>query len=417
MDKYDIVVIGGGIVGAATAWQLKDRHPSLSIAIIEKEAKPAQHMSGHNSGVIHAGVYYTPGSMRARFCRAGCKATKAFSKRYQIPYEVCGKLIVATDEIELGRMEDLIDRAARNGVDFDVVDKAGLREMEPNVNGAGAIWSPTTGIVDYGRMTVRMIELFMEAGGEVHYSEPVQMLREGESVVVIETARRNLEAAHVISCGGLTSDRIVKMLGLKLDFRIIPFRGEYYDLPESRNGLVKHLIYPVPDPALPFLGVHVTKTIKGNIHIGPNAVLAFKREGYSKFSFNAGDAIESLTYPGLWKLLAKYAGPTIEEMKGYFSKERYLEQVRKYCPSLTIDDMTGYYAGVRAQALGPDGNLIDDFKIVETGRTLNVCNAPSPAATSSIAIGEHIVKQAEEKFGLGDPQEGNSAPIVASYAG
>lgn len=413
MDTYDIVIVGGGIVGAATAWQLKTRHPDLSIAILEKEDAPAKHQTGHNSGVIHAGVYYTPGSMRARFCHAGCIATKEFSKRYQIPYEVCGKLIVATDEVEHQRMEKLVDRAKENKVEVEPIDAAELHKREPNVAGVGAIWSPTTGIVDYVAMAKKMIDLFVEAGGEIFYNEAVQLLREGQSVVMVDTNKRMVEAGYVISCGGLMSDRIVKMLGVKTDFQIVPFRGEYYDLPESRNGLVKSLIYPVPDPTLPFLGVHVTKTIHGGIHVGPNAVLSFKREGYSKYSFNLGDAIESAMYPGLWKLLAKYAGPTIEEMKGYFSKERYLKQVQKYCPDLTLGDLTGYYAGVRAQALGPDGNLIDDFKIVETNRTLNVCNAPSPAATSSIPIGEHICDLADEKFGLNTKAASAAAEVAA----
>ncbi|GAA0682369.1 L-2-hydroxyglutarate oxidase [Marinobacterium maritimum] len=397
-STFDFIVIGGGILGLSTARQLQQRFPGKRVLVLEKESSPAQHQTGHNSGVIHAGVYYKPGSMKARFCKEGNEATKAFCREHDIPFDECGKLLVATNELELERMQGLIGRCAENELPIEVLDAEQLKAREPNITGVGGIFVPSTGIVSYTRICEKMAELVAAEGGEVRYNAEVRRIRELTDRVEVETELELFSGNFLVSCAGLMSDRVVRMLGQKPDFKIIPFRGEYFLLPPEHNHIVNHLIYPIPDPDLPFLGVHLTRMIDGTVTVGPNAVLAFKREGYRKTDISLRDMAEMLTYPGLLKMLARNLKPGLMEMKNSIFRRGYLEQVRKYCPQLTLEDLTPYPAGVRAQAVAKDGSLVDDFLFVNTERALVVCNAPSPAATSAIPIGAHIVDQVAERI-------------------
>lgn len=390
---HDYILIGGGILGLATALELQTRFPGKRVLVLEKESGPARHQTGHNSGVIHAGVYYKPGSLKARFCKAGNIATKAFCREHGIPFDECGKLLVATSDLELERMQALIGRCAENELPIEVLDAAQLKEREPNITGVGGIFVPSTGIVSYARICEKMVELVQAGGGEVKFNTEVKKIQEQADSVQVETETDLYTAGHLIACAGLWADRIVRMLGQTPDFRIIPFRGEYFLLPPQHNRIVNHLIYPIPDPDLPFLGVHLTRMIDGTVTVGPNAVLAFKREGYRKRDVSLSELAGMLTYPGLLKMLGRNLGPGLTEMKNSLFINGYLQQVRKYCPQLTRDDLKPYPAGVRAQAVARDGSLVDDFLFVRTDRALVVCNAPSPAATSSIPIAAHIVDQ------------------------
>lgn len=396
-STFDFIVIGGGILGLSTARQLQQRFPGKRVLVLEKESSPARHQTGHNSGVIHAGVYYKPGSLKARFCKEGNAATKAFCREHDIPFDECGKLLVATNELELERMQGLIGRCAENELPIEVLDAEQLRAREPNITGVGGIFVPSTGIVSYTRICEKMAELVAAEGGEVRYNAEVRSIRERAENVEIETELERFVGNFLVSCAGLMSDRVVRMLGQEPDFKIIPFRGEYFLLPPEHNRIVNHLIYPIPDPDLPFLGVHLTRMIDGTVTVGPNAVLAFKREGYRKTDFSLRDMVEMLTYPGLLKMLARNLKPGLMEMKNSLFRRGYLEQVRKYCPQLALEDLKPYPAGVRAQAVAKDGALVDDFLFVNTERALVVCNAPSPAATSAIPIGAHIVDQVEKQ--------------------
>lgn len=390
---YDFIIIGGGIIGMSTAMQLARAKPDCKIVLVEKESGPARHQTGHNSGVIHAGVYYTPGSLKARFCLEGNRATKAFCDTHGIAYEECGKLLVATNDLELERMQALWERTEANGLEREWLSASELKEREPNVTGIGGIYVPSSGIVNYAEVTEAMAAEFQRLGGEIRYSAEVQGIEERPQEVVVETSQGSISATFMISCSGLMADRVVRMLGLDPGFTICPFRGEYYLLPERHNQIVNHLIYPIPDPAMPFLGVHLTRMIDGTVTVGPNAVLAFKREGYQKRDFSLKDTSSMLTNPGILKVLKANLKPGLREMKNSLFKGGYLEEVRKYCPSLTKQDLRAYPAGVRAQAVSKDGKLIDDFLFVNTKRTMNVCNAPSPAATSAIPIGAYIVEK------------------------
>lgn len=393
---HDFIVIGGGILGLATARELQQRYPGKRVLVLEKEAGPAQHQTGHNSGVIHAGVYYKPGSLKARFCKEGNAATKAFCREYGIPFDECGKLLVATNAIELERMQALIGRCAENELPIEVLDAEQLKAREPNITGVGGIFVPSTGIVSYTRICEKMAEQVVAEGGEVRYNVEIRTIRELPDQVELESEQELFVGNFLIACAGLMSDRIVRMLGQTPAFKIIPFRGEYFLLPPQHNRIVNHLIYPIPDPDLPFLGVHLTRMIDGTVTVGPNAVLAFKREGYRKTDFSLGDMAEMISYPGLLKMLARNLKPGLMEMKNSLFRRGYLEQVRKYCPQLTLADLKPYPAGVRAQAVAKDGSLVDDFLFVNTDRALVVCNAPSPAATSAIPIAAHIVDQIED---------------------
>jgi len=397
---YDVIVIGAGILGLSTAMQLLERYPERKVLVLDKESHSAAHQTGNNSGVIHAGVYYTPGSLKAKFCLEGNQRTKAFCEQWDIPYDSCGKLLVATNKLEMTRMQALWERTAANGLERYWLSESELQEREPNITGQGAIFVPSSGIVNYAAICRAMEQRILQLGGEICYDSEVIKLHEDSEQIALDTMHRSFNSRYLISCAGLMSDRIVAMLGVKPDFKICPFRGEYFRLASKHNKIVNHLIYPIPDPSMPFLGVHLTRMIDGSVTVGPNAVLAFKREGYKKSDFSISDSFETLTYPGILRLLAKNLKPGLTEMKNSLFKRGYLKEVNKYCPSIELKDLEPYPAGVRAQAVSPDGKLIDDFKFVHTKRSVNVCNAPSPAATSSLPIGAHILGLAAEQFGF-----------------
>jgi len=393
---YDYIVIGAGIIGVSTAWQLQRAFPGNSVLVLEKEPRPACHQTGRNSGVIHAGVYYTPGSLKARFCKEGNIATKQFCSDHGIRFEQCGKLLVATNELERGRMAALVTRCAENGIPVEELSAGQLRECEPNISGVGALLAPSTGIVSYTKITEKMAELVVLGGGEVRYNSRVEAIHEQSDQVTVETSTGSFSGRYLVACAGVMADRVVRMLGIQPEFKIIPFRGDYFLLAEKHNRIVNHLIYPIPDPDLPFLGVHLTRMIDGTVTVGPNAVLAFKREGYGRFDFSLSDTVEMLTYPGLLKVLCRNFSVSMVELKNALYKGGYLELVRKYCPAIIINDLRDYPAGIRAQAVSRDGALVSDFLFVTSRRALAVCNAPSPAATSAIPIGRYIVEKVRE---------------------
>ena len=401
----DILIVGGGLVGMSTAMQLAERRPDARIVLLEKESSLAAHQSGHNSGVIHAGVYYAPGSLKARYCREGSAATYAFSARHGLKTERCGKLIVATNDIELARLHDLHRRCGENGLDPEWLDAAALTRLEPQIVGQAAILTESSGIADYPAITRTMGQVFEAAGGQILLDHTVTAMREDADEVVVEAGGRTIRARHAVVCGGLMADRLARMCGLEIDFSIVPFRGEYFRLPASKNDIVQHLIYPVPDPSLPFLGVHLTRMIGGYVTVGPNAVLALAREGYGWGDVSPGDIWEMARFPGFWKLMAKHPASGATELANSLFRSAYLAQCRKYCPSLSLEDLQPYRAGVRAQAVSKDGVMIHDFLIYRGRRSLHVCNAPSPAATAALPIGAHLVSQFEEAFGAA-PQLG-----------
>ncbi|QYX47879.1 MULTISPECIES: L-2-hydroxyglutarate oxidase [unclassified Pseudomonas] len=387
---YDYCIIGGGIVGLATAMALLERQPGASLLILEKEASLARHQTGHNSGVIHAGIYYAPGSLKADLCKRGAEATKAFCSEHQITFDVCGKLLVASTPLEVQRMHALYERSQHNGLKVERLDAAELQRREPNIVGLGGLFLDATGIVDYKQVCQAMARVIQAAGGEVQLSTTVRAIVESGDDVTISSDDKVWRARQLVACAGLQSDRLAALAGVKIDHQIIPFRGEYFRLPASKNDIVNHLIYPIPDPELPFLGVHLTRMIDGSVTVGPNAVLGLGRENYKKFSVNWRDVAEYARFPGFWKTLWNNLGSGTTEMKNSLFKGGYLEQCRKYCPSLNIEDLLPYEAGIRAQAVMRDGTLVHDFLFAETPRMVHVCNAPSPAATSAIPIGQMI---------------------------
>ena len=389
---FDYLIVGGGIVGLSTAWQLKQRDPDSSILLLEKEPDFALHQTGRNSGVIHAGIYYTPGSLKAQFCREGVEATIAFCNAHQIPVEQCGKLIVATNDDEHERLLSLYDRAQHNGLDVELLNAKELGDREPNVTGQGAIFLKTTGITDYPAMTKAMANVFRKLGGEIRLDSEVVDIEESTDKITIQLADGSrFESKYLIACGGLMADRLALMQGIDIDFRIIPFRGEYYQLPVEKNGLIKHLIYPVPNPELPFLGIHLTRMIDGSITIGPNALQGWKREGYGRINLNLRDIASMLLFSGFWQLIRQNFRTGLRELSNSLWRRGYLSQVRKYCPAISLDDLQPYPAGVRAMAVLRDGSMVHDFLFEETARSLHICSAPSPAATSAIPIGRYIV--------------------------
>ncbi|MQG92693.1 L-2-hydroxyglutarate oxidase [Pseudomonas sp. MN1F] len=390
---YDYCIIGGGIVGLATAMALLEQRPGASLLILEKEASLGRHQTGHNSGVIHAGIYYAPGSLKADLCKRGAQATKDFCTEHGIAFEVCGKLLVASNDLEVQRMQALYERSQQNGLKVERLDAAALAEREPNIVGKGALFLDATGIVDYTQVCNAMAKVIRQAGGEVHLSTRVRAIQEHADHVAIGTDSHTWCARQLVACAGLQSDRLARLAGVKIDHQIIPFRGEYYRLPASKNQIVNHLIYPIPDPELPFLGVHLTRMIDGSVTVGPNAVLGFGRENYRKFSANWRDVAEYASFPGFWKTIWNNLGSGTTEMKNSLFKRGYLEQCRKYCPSLQVADLLPYEAGIRAQAVMRDGALVHDFLFAETPRMVHVCNAPSPAATSAIPIGQMIAEK------------------------
>ncbi len=395
---YDYLIVGGGIVGISTAWQLLQRHPNQRILVLEKESHFAGHQTGHNSGVIHAGVYYQPGSLKADFCRRGNQATINFCLEHDIPYEQCGKLLVATDKNEYSLMEKLFERAGENRIEAEWLNREQLKEREPNITGLGAFFVPQTGIVDYCKITDKMADLFKARGGMVRLDCEVLGLEEKNDGLRVRTSIEEFNTRYLIACSGLMADRLVKMLGIQPDFQIIPFRGEYFRLPADKNDIINHLIYPIPDPNMPFLGVHLTRMVDGTVTVGPNAVLGFKREGYKKTDVSFRDIREMAAFSGFWKVMQQNLKAGLAEFKNSIFKRGYLELVRKYCPQVELSDLTPYPAGVRAQAVAPDGTLIHDFLFVNTKRSFHVCNAPSPAATSALPIGAYIVDRAAEIF-------------------
>ncbi len=390
---YDFVVIGGGIVGLSTAWQLQQRYPEKKILVLEKEAEFASHQTGHNSGVIHAGVYYQPGSLKAKFCREGVSATIDFCEQQGIPYQQCGKILVATNEVEFQRMEALYKRCQENQLQVEWLDKQQLAEREPNIKGVGAILVPTTGIVNYQQVCIKMAQCFRDLGGETLLQTEVFDVKESAEYVSLSTNRDEYRCRFLISCSGLMADRITRMLGIETDFQIIPFRGEYYQLPADKNNIVKHLIYPIPDPDLPFLGVHLTRMIDGTVTVGPNAVQGWKREGYGRINISMRDIWDMVRFSGFWKVAIAHLKTGLIETKNSWWKPGYLKLVQKYCPSIELKDLQPYPAGIRAQAVLKDGTLVHDFLFAESPRSLHVCNAPSPAATSAIPIGNYIVEK------------------------
>ncbi|NER63265.1 L-2-hydroxyglutarate oxidase [Pseudomonas sp. MAFF212427] len=390
---YDYCIIGGGIVGLATAMALLERQPGASLVILEKETRLAKHQTGHNSGVIHAGIYYAPGSLKADLCKRGAQATKDFCDTHAIKYDVCGKLLVASSPLEVQRMQALYERSQQNGLKVERLDAAELRHREPNIVGLGGLFVDATGIVDYTQVCQAMARVIQAAGGEICLDTRVSAIVERGDNVTVNSEDRTWQAKQLVACAGLQSDRLAALAGVKIDHQIIPFRGEYFRLPATKNQIVNHLIYPIPDPELPFLGVHLTRMIDGSVTVGPNAVLGLGRENYAKFSLNWRDVAQYARFPGFWKTLWNNLGSGTTEMKNSLFKRGYLEQCRKYCPSLQVDDLLPYEAGIRAQAVMRDGTLVHDFLFAETPRMVHVCNAPSPAATSAIPIGEMIAER------------------------
>ncbi len=387
---YDFIVIGAGIVGAALAREILTRRPGARLLVAEKEADAAFHQTGRNSGVVHSGVYYKPGSLKTRFCRAGLEWTKAYCTEKGIGYEERGKLLVATDTLEEQRLSGLAERAVQNDVPFEHVDAAGLRRLEPEIAGQAALRIPETAIVDYRGITRALLGDVEAAGGEVRFNAPLTAIGRAGDSYRVTVAGAPIETGRVISCAGLASDRVATMAGIDPQVRILPFRGEYYVLPPALNRVVHHLIYPVPDPTLPFLGIHLTPMIDGTITVGPNAVLALAREKYERFSVDARDAVSALAYPGLWKMLARHPGATWDELRGSLSRRRYLAAVRKYCPRIQLSDLGVYRSANRAQAVTRDGALVDDFLIRSEGGLTIILNAPSPAATGAMPIARKI---------------------------
>ncbi|AZC75684.1 L-2-hydroxyglutarate oxidase [Pseudomonas chlororaphis subsp. piscium] len=390
---YDYCIIGGGIVGLATAMALLERQPGASLLILEKENVLARHQTGHNSGVIHAGIYYAPGSLKADLCKRGAQATKDFCTQHQIKFEVCGKLLVASTPLEVERMHALYERSQQNGLKVEQLDAKELQRREPNIIGLGGLFLDATGIVDYKQVCEAMARVIQKAGGEVQLQTTVRAIVETADQVTISSDDKVWNARQLVACAGLQSDRLAALAGVRIDHQIIPFRGEYFRLPAAKNNIVNHLIYPIPDPELPFLGVHLTRMIDGSVTVGPNAVLGLGRENYRKFSVNWRDVAEYAAFPGFWKTIRNNLGSGTTEMKNSLFKRGYLEQCRKYCPSLEVDDLLPYEAGIRAQAVMRDGTLVHDFLFAETPRMVHVCNAPSPAATSAIPIGQMIAER------------------------
>lgn len=398
---YDVAIVGGGIVGLATARELLARHPALNLIVLEKDDVLAGQQTGHNSGVIHSGIYYKPGSLKARLCVEGRKALWEYCDRNGIPYRSVGKLIVATEERELPLLDDLYRRGIANGIEnLEIVDAAGIAEREPHCRGIKAIFSPVTGIVDYGEVARAYARDVAHAGGTVETGRRVTAIGRGASSSLLRTERGEVEAKYVVSCAGLQADRVAKMTGGSGDPKIVPFRGDYLILRPEKRYLVKGNIYPVPDPAFPFLGVHFTPRMNGDVWLGPNAVLAFAREGYRFSTISPRDVWETLTYSGFVKMAGKYMSTGLGEMYRDVVRTAYVKALQRYIPELRVEDTLTGPSGVRAQAMMSDGSLVDDFVFDGDDRVVHVRNAPSPAATSSLAIGRYVADDAERRFGL-----------------
>lgn len=397
--NYDITIVGGGIVGVATAYQIKAKNPQLKVLLLEKENQLCRHQTGNNSGVIHSGLYYKPGSLKATNCINGYNMLLDFCQKEEIPYDLCGKVVVATDDFQKPLLENLYNRGLENGLDqISKISIEELKEIEPHVNGIAAIKVPYTGIIDYVAVAEKYAARFQEAEGEIKLSTKVLKIEQKDSNAVINTTNGSFQSRLVINCGGLYSDKIARQTSDDIDLKIIPFRGEYFKLKPDKEYLVKHLIYPVPDPNFPFLGVHFTRMINGGIEAGPNAVLAFKREGYKKSQINLAELTESLMWPGFQKVAKKYWKTGFGELYRSFSKSAFTKALQKLIPEIEEKDLVDGGAGVRAQACDRSGGLLDDFAIYESSSAINVCNAPSPAATSSLSIGHTVSDLALKRF-------------------
>lgn len=396
---YDIAIIGGGIVGLATALAVQRQRPGARVVLLEKEDGWALHQTGRNSGVIHSGIYYRPGSLKARFARKGSRSLVRFCEEQDLPVDVCGKVIVATRPEELPRLEALYERGRANGLRVHRLTAEEVAEREPHVNSLAGIHVPSTGITDYRRVAMRMAELAIAAGAELRLGSEVRGLAARSGTTVLHTARGAIEARYLVNCAGLHSDRVARLGGARPAARIVPFRGEYFELVPERRYLVKNLIYPVPDPAFPFLGVHFTRMADGGVHAGPNAVLSLKREGYRKRDVSLRDTAEVLAYPGFWRLAARHAGTGVGEMVRSHLKAAFVRSLQRLIPELRAEDIVPSPAGVRAQALTPQGGLVDDFLIEEQPGALHVLNAPSPAATSSLEIAAELASRLPPDLG------------------
>lgn len=391
INKTDVTIIGAGIVGLATAFNLIKNKPNLKIKILEKENNIASHQTSHNSGVIHSGIYYKPGSLRAKNCIRGYQQLIDFCKEHGVSYELCGKIIVATNEKERPQLDIILQKGLQNGLTgIEKISREAIQEIEPHVNAVEAIKVPQTGIIDFKEVAEKLADLFQQYGGEIHTNNPlIEVKKTGQTLNLI-TPEKTFETTLLINCAGLYSDKIARMTKQQIDFQIVPFRGEYYELKKEKESLVNHLIYPVPDPAFPFLGVHYTRMIKGGIEAGPNAVLAFKREGYSRWDFNLQELIETLSFSGFQKLAFKYWRKGMNELYRSYSKRAFVKALQHLIPTVEYDDLERGRAGVRAMALAKDGTIVDDYLILESQGVINVCNAPSPAATSSLSIGQTL---------------------------
>ncbi len=390
MSQFDVAVIGGGIIGLATAWQISERDPNRKIVLLEKESSLAAHQTGRNSGVIHSGIYYKPGSLRAKNCREGKVALESFCTEHDVAWQQTGKVIVATSDSQFSALDNILDRGQQNGVNCAIIDQDRLRELEPHTAGIKAIHVPEAGIVDYPGVCTKLGKILESRGAVIRLGSRVVEIRQATDAVTLVTPHGAVEAAQVVNCTGLHSDRMAKLSGQKMKEKIVPFRGEYYTLVPEAAHLCQSLIYPVPDPEFPFLGVHFTRMIEGGVECGPNAVLALAREGYSWGQINPRDLFESLTYPGFLRLALRYWKTGAGEIWRSLSKAAFVRALQKLVPEIKCEHLVPAPAGVRAQALAPEGKLVDDFLILRQNRVLNVCNAPSPAATASLNIGKHI---------------------------
>ena len=391
MKRYTFIIIGGGIVGCSTAYFIGKRFPKASVLLIEKEATPGQHQTSRNSGVIHSGVYYEPGSYKAKFAKEGSNSMVEFCREHNIDHQICGKLIVATDNTQIPILEKIYLRSIQNSITVEKLSPERVREIEPFVECVGGLHVKSTGITNYMDVCRKFIELIQEQGGHLEFSQEVKKIQTSGNIKAVITSKNEYEAGFIINCAGLHSDRVAQMTGADPGARIIPFRGEYYEIVESKRSLVNALVYPVPDPKFPFLGVHLTRMIDGSVHAGPNAVLAMKREGYKKLDFNAKDLYETVTYGAFWRLIGANIGEGMKELYRSIFKSEFVKSLQKLVPDLTIDDLVSCKSGVRAQALLNNGSMADDFLFIDGDKSLNVCNAPSPAATAAIEVGKAIV--------------------------